>query len=179
MINLLPPGLKEQIRYAQYNRIITGYLRLTIVVLLVIASIFMGTIFYVNHQTLQVSKAAAARQDTLVAYLPTQQKLQDASDRLSSIKTLEASQTRFSVLLANFAQYLPQGVSLEGITLTGDDKKPLSITVLGTTYDSVLAFRNAILLSPRIAGADIIGINHNSNGYEGSLVIAFKPGMAK
>lgn len=179
MINLLPPTVKRQIRYAKYNRIALGYAQLSLVVLLVLAAVFVGTIFYVNMQTAQVAKSVSARQAELADSVELQKQFQDASDRLKAIKTLDTSQTRFSVLLSDIAKYLPQGVSLEGITLTGDDKKPLSIAVLGTSYESILAFRNAILLSPRIAGADLISINNSVDGFEGNVVIAFKPGQAK
>jgi Tfp pilus assembly protein PilN len=179
MINLLPPDIKKQMRYAKYNRTALAYLQLTVIVLVVLALIFVGTIFYVNLQTTQVAKNVQARQADLASTVELQKQLQDASDRLTAIKTLETSQTRFSVLLSDLAKYLPQGVSLEGITLTGDDKKPLSIAVVGTSYDSILAFRNAILLSPRIAGADLVSITSSATGFQGNVVIAFKPGQAK
>jgi Tfp pilus assembly protein PilO len=82
-------------------------------------------------------------------------------------------------LLNDLSQFLPQGVALDGITLTGDDKKPLSVMISGATYDNILAFRNAVLLSPRIAGADLVSITNNANGFQGNVVLAFKAGQAK
>ena len=179
MINLLPPDIKVQIRYAKYNRLVLGYIRLLVGVVVMLGGIFAGTIFYVNREAAQVAQDVQARQAELATKLVFQKQAQEISDRLEAIKALDASQTRFSVLLNDLSKYLPQGVSLEGITLTGDDKKPLSISVIGNSYDSVLAFRNAILLSPRISGADLVSISNGAAGFTGSVVIAFKPGMAK
>lgn len=179
MINLLPSDIKLQTRYAKYNRITIGYVRLVIAVTIILAGIFAGTIFYVNRETAQVAKSVQDRQAELDTKLAFQKKAQDISDRLAAIKSLETSQTRFSVLLDDLSKYLPQSVSLEGITLTGDDKKPLSIAIAANSYDSILAFRNAVLLSPRISGADLVSITSNATGFAGNVVIAFKPGQAK
>ncbi|MEO7617884.1 MAG: hypothetical protein ABIS59_03505 [Candidatus Saccharibacteria bacterium] len=179
MINLLPPDIKTQMKYSRYNRMALGYVKLAILVIVVLSGIFVGTIFYVNRETTQIAASVQERQAELDTKLAFQKEAQDVSDRLQAIKTLDASQTRFSVLLDDLAKYLPQGVSLEGITLTGDDKKPLSIAISGTSYDSILAFRNAVLLSSRIAGADLVSITNSGAGFQGNVVIAFKPGQAK
>jgi len=179
MINLLPPDIQTQIRYAKYNRLMVGYVKLSVGVIIVIAAIFAGTIYYVDSETNHVAQGVRDRQDELAKNLIFQKQAQEASDRLLAIKSLEASQTRFSVLLSDLSQYLPQGVALEGITLTGDDKKPLSVSISGASYDSILAFRNAVLLSSRIAGADLVSITNDASGFHGSVVLAFKPGMAK
>ncbi len=179
MINLLPPDIKTQVVYAKYNRLLLGYVKLSLGVIIILGGIFAGTTYYVESQTKHVAQAVKDRQDALVANLAFQKQAQEASDRLKAIKSLVETQTRFSVLLNDLSLYLPQGVALDGITLTGDDKKPLSITVSGSTYDTILAFRNAVLLSPRIAGADLISINNNATGFQGNVLIAFKAGQAK
>ena len=179
MINLLPPDVKTQIRYAKYNRMAVGYIKLIVGVVVIIAVIFGGSIYYVNSETDHIAQGVRDRQAELASSLVFQKQAKEASDRLLAIKSLAASQTRFSVLLNDLAQYLPQGVALEGITLTGDDKKPLSITVSGSSYDSILAFRNAVLLSPRISGADLVSITNNTSGFQANVVIAFKLGQAK
>lgn len=179
MINLLPPDLKTQIRFAKRNRAMVGYLKLSVGIIVVLAAIFAGTIFFVNKEAEQVAKSIKLREEQLAQSLVFQKEAREASERLLAIKSLEASQTKFSVLLDDLSKVLPQGVSLEGITLTGDDKKPLSIAVIGNSYDSILAFRNAVLLSPRILGADLVTITNTANGFQGNVVIAFKAGQAK
>ena len=179
MINLLPPDIKTQMRYSRYNRTALGYVKLATLVIVVLSGIFVGTIFYVNRETTAIEASVQERQAELDTKLVFQKQALNISDRLKAIKALDSSQTRFSVLLDDLAKYLPQGVSLEGITLTGDDKKPLSIAISGNTYDSILAFRNAVLLSSRIAGADLVSITNSATGFSGNVVIAFKPGQAK
>jgi Tfp pilus assembly protein PilN len=107
-------------------------------------------------------------------------KAKDASDRLAAIKFVQSSQTRFSSLVADIAKVVPQGVSINSMTLTGDDKAAVRIAVTAQTYSQALAFRNALITSPRIAGADLESIAASAGGgYSTSVVVAFKPGMAK
>ncbi len=179
MINLLPPDIKVQLKYAKYNRLVLSYLKLAVGVVVLLGTIFAGTLYYVAQETNRVAKGVESRQAELNSNLAFQKQAQEISDRLQAIKTLDSSQTRFSLVLDDISKYLPQSVSLEGITLTGDDKKPLAIAIFGSTYDSILAFRNAVLLSPRISGADLVSIANNGTGFQGNVVIAFKPGQAK
>jgi hypothetical protein len=71
-------------------------------------------------------------------------------------------------------------VSIDSMTLTGDDKAPMQIAVTAQTYASALAFRNALVTSLRIAQADLETITSNTNGtFQTNVVVAFKPGQAK
>jgi Tfp pilus assembly protein PilN len=185
VINLMPAEMKEQIRYAKLNRLVLRYVRFTVVVVLVLGGIFVWSILQVQEKSAQVTKSVADKQQTLAekkkAVLP---KAQDASDRLAAIKYVQQNQTHFSLLIADLAKVVPDGVSIDGMTLTGSDKQNVRITVSALTYDQVLAFRNSLITSPRIAGADIESIQQVSppqDGYNfiGSVVVGFKPGQAK
>lgn len=181
MINLLPSSQKEQIRYAKLNRMALGYVRVLIAVVVVLGAIFTGAIYQVNKQTQSVTADVAAKTATINAlnnsFTP---KAKDASDRLAAIKYVQTSQTRFSAVIADIAKIMPQGVSIDTLTLTGDDKTPVRISVTANSYAGALAFRNALITSPRVAGADLENIiSNNGLQYQTSVVIAFKPGQAK
>ena len=179
MINLLSPDIKQQIRFAKLNRGMLGYLRLTVVVLVVLAGIFGATIYFVSAQADQVARDVASKQQQIAAQAPRLKLARDAADRLTAIKTISAGQTRFSLLLADLAKVLPKGVAIDSITLTGDDKKPVRITILATTYNSVLVFREALASSSRISGVDLESITDQAGSFQASVVIAFKPGQAR
>jgi Tfp pilus assembly protein PilN len=181
VINLLPPVQKEQVRFAKLNRLAIGYVRVLAAVLVILGVIFGGSLYQLDHQTAAVSADVAEKTATIAvlnkSFTP---KAKDASDRLNAIKYVQASQTRFSALVSDIAKVVPQGVSIDAMTLTGDDKVAVRIAVTASTYTGALAFRNALITSPRIAGADLESINsNNTGGFQTSVVVAFKPGQAK
>jgi Tfp pilus assembly protein PilN len=181
MINLLPPDMKEQIRYAKINRLTLRYLRTLVAVVAVLAVIFGGT-FYLQGQQLTLVKADVAGMQAEVDALNKNftPKAKDVSDRLNAIKFVQGNQTHFSAVVEDIAKVVPQGVSIDSMTLTGDDKAAVRVAVTAQSYAAALAFRNALVTSPRIAGADLETISANSGGsFQTNVVIAFKPGMAK
>jgi Tfp pilus assembly protein PilN len=179
MINLLPPPLKEELRYSRLNRLALAYLRLALMVLVVLTAIFVGTIFYLNLQADQVARDVAVKEREIAANAEFLKSAKDASDRLNAIKYVQSTQTRFSLLLSDLAKVLPKGTSIDSITLTGDDKKPIRVAVTGSSYSSMLAFREALVKSPRISGVDLENITENNGSAQASVVIGFKPGQAR
>jgi len=180
VINLLPPDQKEQIRYAKLNRLALRYVRVLIAVIIVLAVIFGGAFYQLNQQQSEIAKDVADKQATIAALNKTfTPKAKDASDRLAAIKYVQATQTKFSAVVADIAKVIPKGVSIDAMTLTGDDHAPVRIAVTAQSYAVALAFRNALITSPRIAGADLESISANGAQYQTSVVIAFKPGQAK
>lgn len=185
MINLMPPAMKEQIRYGKLNRIVLGYLRLLVVVLVVLAGLFGGAYYLINQQYNAIASDVTAKTQQLNqekrTVLP---EAQDASQRLSAIAYVQQTQTNFSQLIADLANLMPVGVQLQSITLNGNAKAPVSMAVSAPSYDSVLALRNSLATSPRLAGVDIVSISSvkASDGtvkWNGTLVLAFNAGKAQ
>ena len=185
MINLLPPSLKEEIRYAKLNRIVLGYVKVTVLVVIVLVVIFGGAFYYLNLEASAALSNVTSKEQTISQYKGTiLPKATDASSRLSAISYVQNTQTHFSKVISDIAQVIPQGVSLDTISFDGSSATPVSITVSTQTYDEVLELRNALLTSPRIAACDIDSITALSPAqygysFSGSLVFAFKPGEAK
>jgi Tfp pilus assembly protein PilN len=181
VINLMPPDLKSQIRFAKLNRLALRYLRVMFVVVVVLAVVFGGALYLLREQTNKVASDVTTKQKDIEKiskdFLP---KAQDASERLNAIKFVQDSQTKFSVLIADLVKVLPKDTDLETVVLTGDEAKPVQMTVSTKTYDQVLALRKALAeKSTRIANADVVNIVQVQGGWTGTLVIGFKPGMAK
>jgi Tfp pilus assembly protein PilN len=184
VINLMPPVLKEEISYGKMNRVAMAYLRVAVLVVVVLTGLFAGTYYLIQKQIGQISTDVASKESELAqdkkTILPP---AQDASERLNAINYVQTSQTRFSALISDLTKLMPVGVKLQGISLTGSDKTPVTITVLAGSYDSVLATRDSLATSPRLAAVDIVSITSASSttttAWNGTLVLAFKPGQAK
>ena len=179
MINLMPPAIKEQMRYSRYNRQALHYLQLLMLVLVILGGIFVTAILYLDQQVNLVTTDLTTKQQAIAAFAPDQKVATDAAGRLAAIKYIESTQTRFSQLLYDLAAVLPKGVSISGIALTGDSTKPVVVAVNGTSYNDILDFRNAIVTSPRISGADLQSITSSNGAYTANVVLGFKPGAAK
>ncbi|HEX3082292.1 MAG TPA: PilN domain-containing protein [Candidatus Saccharimonadia bacterium] len=176
----MPPDQKEQIRYAKYNRLAVRYVWLLGGMIVILAGIFAGAFYLIDQQAQQVASDVADKQATIAALNKTfTPKAKDASDRLNAIKFVQSSQTKFSAVVSDIAKVIPKGVSIDSLTLTGDSNVPVRIAVTAQTYSAALSLRDALITSPRIAGADLESISSNGVTYQTSVVIAFKPGMAK
>lgn len=180
MINLMPPDLKEQIRFAKMNRVALNYLWIMVTVVVVLAGVFAGANYLLVMQTNAIASDVSSKQQQIAGQrrelLP---KATDASERLNAIKYVQDTQTKFSALIADLVKVLPQGVKLEGIALNGSDKAPVTLTVTSSTYDGVLALHNSLVTSPRIAADDIVSITGDGKSWNGTIIMSFKPGQAK
>lgn len=179
MINLLSPVRKEEIHFSKLNRIVLRYLKLVVLLIIIIGGILGATIYYIETMRAQVTADVAAKKLEIAAAAPFMKQATDVSNRLIAIKTIQSSQTRFSYLLDDLAKVLPQGVSIDTITLTGDDTMPVRIAVTGGSYNSLLAFRDAAAKSPRISGADLESIAQDTVGFHAGVVIGFNKGQAR
>ncbi len=181
MINLLPRDLARQLAFAKANAKLVGYVRLVALVLLVLAGIFAGSIFFLQRQQQALTASLAQTKSEIAEFKSFEVEAKDAAQRLAAIKVLEGEQTRFTTLLSDLASALPRSVSLRGISLTGDHTKPVRITMSAASYEAGVAARNAIASSPRIAAADLesVGQTAGTNTFEVIVTLAFKPGLAK
>lgn len=181
MINLMPPSLKDQIRYAKLNRLVVRYVKVTVLVVAILGGIFGWALWQLNQNELAASQDIAQKQaqiDQLTKDFVPQAK--QASDRLAAIRFVQDTQTHFSAVIDDIAKVVPQGVSIDSMTLTGDDKTPVRIGISAQKYADALAFRNALITSPRVAAVDLETISTNANGgFQAAVVVGFKPGMAK
>ena len=179
MINLLPTKIKKELRFAKLNTKLVRYLWFTGSITIVLGAIFASAIFYLRIADRQAEQDLITTKSNMATYVGFQAAALADSQRITAIKTITASQTRFSLLISDIAKVLPQGTSLSGIILTGDAAKPVQLSINTSTYDQTLAARNAIATSPRIAGVDLVTVTEGVGGYSAVVVVAFKPGAAR
>jgi Tfp pilus assembly protein PilN len=180
MINLLPPELKIEIAYAKRNAIMVRYIMLTVAIAVVLTGAFIGSHLYLN-QRLSDTAASIASKDTIAAsYKTVETEAKTLNSRVAAIKAIQDSQPKFSAVLSDLAKTVPKDVSISGLTLTGIDSTPVTISADAVTYQSAVDFRDALAASPRISGADIGSITGSAAaGFHVDITIGFKPGEAK
>ena len=180
MINLLPPQIKEDLRFAKLNAWLVGYVRLLILVAVVLAGAFAGTHVYLQKQLSDVNGQVADKQSTISRYAKVQKEAKTANDRLEAIKNISDQRTHFAELLDAISSVMPKGVTLNQLSLTGDEARPVALDYTTSDYQTAVATRDALLLSPKIQGADITSITKDQKGnYSGHIVIGFAAGATK
>lgn len=183
MINLLPPEVKTAVRYSRYNALVVHYLGLTVMVSLLLAGGLLGGRYYLNQQIKTAGDQITTTNQQMTTYRNLQAQATTLNTRLAAIQSIQKSQAKFSVLLSDLAQYMPVGTEISSITLTGDDKQPVRLSVRATDYKTALGFRDSITRSHRISAADIEAISAAADGnvtfYTVTVVFAFNPGEAK
>ncbi len=185
MINLLPPAIKEEVSYSQRNATLLMYVKIAVATTMVLAGALFGGRWYLDQQVKRTEESIANKQLQLDHRKDLESEAKSLNARLTSIKTIQKSQSKFSVLLADLAQYMPHGTAISSLTLTGDDKKPVRLVVDSTEYKTALSFRDSISKSARISAADIEDIKAtndaltNRTTYKVTMTFTFNPGKAK
>ncbi len=181
MINLLPPELKQEIKYSRWNGRVVHYLTIVIGLALVVGSGFAATSYSLYQHTAVVKQDNAAKASTIAGYKSTIATASALNERVAAIKTIQASQPKFSLLLSDIAKFSLKGTAINSISLTGADSKLVQITATSASYIAAVSLRDALAASPRISAADLISVasNSQSNTFTAVIVIGFKPGQAR
>ncbi len=181
MINLIPPQLKQELKFARRNASLVRFLVIAAILAVAVGSGFAGTTYYLNQRTAKVEQDIAAKKSSADSYHTTIAAAKALNDRVSAIKTIQSGQPKFSLLLSDIAKFTLKGTSISSISLTGADNKPVQISAVAANYTAAVSLRDALASSPRISAADIISVVNNSqnNNYTVVIVIGFKPGQAR
>jgi Tfp pilus assembly protein PilN len=175
MINLLPPSIKQELVYSKRNAILVSYLYLLILVGILGVGGLIGAAIYMQKQTATAEQSLQDKQQQISAYSKLEKTAKTAGDRLTAIETIQKNELQFSKILDNLTAVTPVGVAISAITLTGDTKHPIQITAQTANYQAGLAFRNALVKSPQISGADIDHVSGN----EVVVIVGMKPEAVK
>jgi|GEM_PF-2904248 Tfp pilus assembly protein PilN len=174
MINLLSPALKEQIQYSRRNRVALHYLRLVIITLIVLSASFASSIYFINVLAASTSAGTIDKEKTIHSYDQKLTAAQDAAKRLASIKQITAKQTHFYLILQELGAAMPSGVAMDGISLTADATLPVSISVTGPTYESILTFKDNLSKSNIIESVNLVNVGTSDTNYRSGLTMKFK-----
>ncbi len=180
MINLLPPDIKAEVGYAKRSRRLQRYFWLSLGVIVILAIALASGFWYVSRRIAKADQELARKQQTIAGYHDIETQVKAVNSRLSTIKTLSASQAHFSLVLADIAAHTPSSAYITALSLTGDDKKPVHISANTDSYATAANFRASLAASPRIRAIDILSVSNPAAGqYHVELIASYKPGQAK
>jgi len=174
MINLLSPALKEQIKYSRRNRAALHYLKLTIIILILLGGSFILSIYYLNTIIDSANISTAEKTKTIHSYDADLTQAQDVAKRLTSINQITSKQTHFYLIIRELGASMPKGVAMDGIALNSDLTQPVTISVTGPSYESILTFKDNLAGSSIIDSVTLSNLGTSDVNYRSSLVVKFK-----
>ena len=170
MINLLPPDIKESREYGRRNSVLLGYA----VAIVVIGILAIGVnIFNMQFVKSDESRLRSEMQDRIAETekLEVGQKSIDATAaQLKTIDKLSSGVVKFSELIPKIGGLLPDGMVLNGLSLTGGKTSPLQLDVDMTRPELAAIVQQNLINSDLFEAADIGTITSKGTS-------AIKPGV--
>lgn len=183
MINLLPPEIKKQKKYARFNVVTIRY-----------TAVIIGVAAAITASLLITQALSQAQLESFQAELETAQvEAKRRSGILDEGKVFEAKLEAADDLLNNESQYtkllndieksLISNARIKNLTLTGDETEPLRLSIETTNRDLAPTIARTLVKSPRFTAADVQSITEvksdNSTIYQIEIVVAYAEGAAR
>lgn len=164
MINLLPPEIKQQKRYSQYNRLLLNtILGLTILAALT-ATAFYASWLLLTQEEARLSQDIEQEASKTQAYGQIENQAKALADRLATIEKIQASRTRYPALLQALAEATPPDAYV--VTFAVDTGgKTMTLTAYAATDQAAASFKNALEASDRFNSAAIQVIEPATDPY--------------
>lgn len=181
MINVLPPEVKTDIRYSKLNVTLLRYSILVIIVGVILFSSFELADRLAAGRVDNASQQLDNRQEIISEFKNLETDVATLENKLNLINTLLSERPRFSLLLQDLAQALPQGSYITSIALDGDASEPLEITLNAQSYEQAGVVRNALADTTRFTFVDILNVTKDdaTGDFRVELTAAFAEGQAQ
>lgn len=173
MINLMPPAVKEDIRYARLNVLLVQYCILAALVSLgLVATMFFGLTLLNNDEQL-IKDAISQREKTLENLKADEDRARELSGQITTISGLLNKELDYSEVITQIGGLIPQGATLQALNLQQTIKQePLSLTVSVDNQEKAAVVQQNFENSPLFAGADIQSITPATRS-EGGAILSY------
>ncbi len=180
MINLLPPRLKVQKRYAIANRRLVTYLSWVVIIILSISAAFFASWVVLNQNIAAIDSKLADQDRSALQFGGIENDAKQLADRLESIEKIQGTQTHYTNLLKELAAVTPKDTYIYSLQIT--DSATMNLTAWAETEQAAANFKNSIEQSSRFSSAAIKGLDSDRDPYTGkasfrlSLLVGLKSG---
>ncbi|QQS26847.1 PilN domain-containing protein [bacterium] len=181
MINLLPPEIKAQRHYSQYNRLLIHILIGVLVLAILTTGAFYVTGLMLNQEQTRLAKDIAREGDKSKNYGQIESQAKALADRLTTIEKIQSGRTNYPALLRALAEATPSDVYVASFAVEPAGKT-MSLTSYAASDQAAANFKNALEASPRFNSAAIQVIEPTSDPYSAqptsrvTFVVGLEPG---
>ncbi len=162
MINLLPPDIKDNYRYARRNTRLVSWVVATCLALVGLVALSVGGMWYLKQAVKPYDKQIVAAQANLKEQdqAGTEKKVKEITDNLKLVIQVLSKEILFSQLLKQLAVIIPSNATLSSFNVS-QTVGALDITANTTDYNAATQLQiNLADPSNKIfSKADIININ--------------------
>ena len=183
MINLLPPDVKEARLYGRRNIKLLAY-AFSIVIVGVISVAIVGiNLVIINSDQRKLNTEIASHVTELEELKNGQKSIDAITDQMKVIDKIYSGEVRFSEFIPKIGAVLPNGMVLNGLSLSGGKTSPLQLDVDMETQELAAVFLKNLQNSDLFESADINSIvpkgaapkpGVKSYAYGATLVANFK-----
>lgn len=154
MINLLPPEIKEQRRYSQYNRRLINAIIGIITLTIVMAGAFYASWAVLSQEKSRLTKDIDKETGKTRIYGQIESQAKTLADRLTTIEKIQSGRTHYSALLQSLAEATPPDAYVTSFAVDAAGKT-MTLTAYAASDQAAASFKNALESSDRFSSAAI------------------------
>lgn len=138
MINLLPYDYKQDLAYARKNFLLIKWLVALVVAMIFILAISLGGAFVINNQRGNAEESAKTEADAIMLSDEKQEfdKYKKFKADYDTVVKLLSKQLRYSKIIQDIGNILPEGTNIDGIKLT-PGATSLTLSVNGKSQQAI------------------------------------------
>lgn len=184
MINLLPPSLKDQRRFGEYNRAVVRYITAVACVFGLIAISFAGAWVWLDREEARLTTEVSNRSSSIKQFGTIERDAKALADRLGSIEKIQSEKTHYPALLEELGKVTPAKAYIFSFAVDSAGKS-MSLTAYAENDEAIAAFKNALEASPRFRAVALGGISPERDPYDGqptnrvAMTVALEDGALK
>ena len=164
MINLLPPKVKIERKFGRLNRRLLAYGVSIMVIGVLSITVVLFNMKYVQADEQHLSEEMKSRESEAAKLEASQKEVDTVSGQLKTIDKLYSGEVRFSELIPKIGALLPNGMVLNGLSLSGGKTNPLQLDVDMDTQDLAAVFLQNLVHSDLFEAVDISSIVSKGTG---------------
>ncbi|MFO0955338.1 MAG: PilN domain-containing protein [Candidatus Saccharibacteria bacterium] len=184
MINLLPPSIKEQRRYAQINRKLVKIIWLVVILIAAIGAVFAYSWYALGQNIERLDDKLAQDTSRSKKYGAIEINAKALAERLNTIEKIQAERSNYIALLQELAAVTPTDVYVNTFALD-TTAGTMNLTAFAQSEQAAANFKNAIESSARFRSAAIQALTPDKDPYSGqstyrlTLTVGLKDGALK
>lgn len=174
MINLMPPGLKESIKYGSLNISAVQYIVLILVSGFALAAVIGFGVQIVRSDEAKLNASINAKKLQLEDYSEDIESAKILSAKIDTVDILLDNELKFSALVQEIGSLMPPGSSLSNLYLTNDLSENLNLSARVQTEQVATQLQQNLANSKLFSGADIQTLVVNdAGGFSVELLVSY------
>lgn len=124
MINLLPPDIKQQIRFSYFNTVLRRYIVVIVIVAGAMSAILVGGNWFARQQIEDLARSNQTVQQEIEALKEPLNQVQTFADKLNLVGELFERESHYSQFMAELSSVVPAWAQLTSLRLERTPLKP-------------------------------------------------------